>query len=88
MENMKRCAKLDKFLCEPVSKMRDRMRQSKRNYYVIENGTEIVAVPERNFETMDKGSHELLGAYNYDITCEELRGDIIWYIENVMEARK
>jgi len=87
MPSKQESARVNQYCHQPIGSMRAKIKQSKRNFYLFEDGKEIYAVSERDLSRINRTRYALVGVYNKNVELKELREDILWYIKNIMEAR-
>ena len=70
-----------------LGKLCAQMRKSQSDYYWLSDGNTIMMKNQSRLNGTDLTQYDLVGIYNSDIEPSDLRDDLLWYIDNKMEAQ-
>ena len=80
--------KVAKYLTQKLGIMAAQMRRAKSNFWWFCDGSKIFMVNEMKGVTINADKHDLIGVYNNETDTNDLRDDLLWYIENILEAKQ
>lgn len=80
--------KVRKYLPKKLGDMSAAMSRTNSKYWWFCDGSLIFMVNELKGFTINPEKHELIGVYDKNVTTNDLRNDLLWYIETHLETKQ